>query len=97
MNNQIVCSLGFTTVHVDDFNNANLEMIDVLIGQVLLDADLDEVSSMDLHKDLLGLGVIAEYNYLNSDTCRRVKFQHIMACAMKAFCRQRYLLNNENY
>lgn len=72
----------FTDVNVSDIKNAMASHVQTLISQVILDADLDELSSMDFHKDLRGLAVVAEVKWLNAYGPAKDKLLHIMKCAL---------------
>jgi len=77
----------FTDVNVSDINNAMASYVHTLISQLILDADLDELSSMDFHKDLLGLAVVAEVAWLNAYGPSKDKLMHVMKCALAAHSR----------
>ncbi len=74
----------FTEVNVKDIKAAMASHVHNLISQLILDADLDELSSMDFHKDLIGLAVVAEYKWLNAYGPSKDKLLHIMKCALAA-------------
>ena len=75
----------FTDITVEVLTNAKKDHLPTLIGQLLLDADIDVLYSLDAHLDFKGLAVLSEWHSLKTDCGYiRTKFLHVMACAMAA-------------
>ena len=79
----------FTDVNVSTIKQAKTAHLDVLLAQVVLDADIDVLCSIDAHVDAKGLAVLSEWHALqaNCDLMRQ-KFYHVMQCAMAVYLRK---------
>tara|TARA_R110000851_G_scaffold578_2_gene2008 strand:- start:628 stop:906 length:279 start_codon:yes stop_codon:yes gene_type:complete len=86
MNKQILPSNHFTDITVSVLADAPVDHLEVLIGQLVLDADIDVLCSINAHHDFKGLAVLAEWHSLKTDCAyMRMKFLHVVNCAMKAY------------
>lgn len=75
----------FTTVNLIDINQASAKHIPVLLAQVVLDAGIEALESLDVHTCPQDLAVLAEYQ-LYSDHDNFHKLLHIvkLACAAES-------------
>ncbi len=55
----------FTSVNVIDINQASAKHVPVLLAQAVLDADIDELTSLDIHTAPNDLAVMAEYRMMS--------------------------------
>lgn len=85
MNRHIVPTHIFTTVTLDDINAASEKHIPMLLGQAILDADLDCLTSLDLHIEPRALAVLAEYHMMEDhDHFHQLLFIVKLACAAES-------------
>tara|TARA_R110000796_G_scaffold252500_1_gene387171 strand:+ start:18044 stop:18370 length:327 start_codon:yes stop_codon:yes gene_type:complete len=85
MNHHIVPTHVFTTVTLNDINAASNKHIPMLLGQAILDAEIDYLDSLDLHIEPRALAVLAEYHMMEDhDHFHKLLFIVKLACAAES-------------
>ena len=85
MDRHIVPTHHFTTVNLIDINQASAKHIPMLLGQLILDADIEALNSLDVHLDPQDLAVLAEYQmYTDHDNFDKLLHIVKLACAAES-------------